>query len=390
MYKKITYMLLVFLIGACSSTPTIQTSTYEQLQSDATQLSKKLNVNVIELNDGLPKDVTNFNQDGIWPELRRAESRKFAVNIKNTLDKTDAFGNVSVTSSPNFYTDITLKGKIIKSNGEDLHLDITVTDSTGHQLVKKTYRHRTYEYFFENIRNKDIDPFDPLYRSIASDIINALKLKDLDVIENITNLRFANNLNASYFNDSIEIKNDRYVEKFIPASNDPMFIRSQNVQLKDMMFRNEMQNHYINFAEKMDDSYKVWQEAAFKASKQKREAEAAAAAQAVLGALLVAAAASSASSSDYDYSTSSIVAASVGAGLLVGAVVNSQEAKVHENTINEVSKSFDGEIAPKVVEMEGLQVKLEGSIDEQFTKWQNVLRTIYESESSQTKEFEIL
>ena len=104
---------------------------------------------------------------------------------------------------------------------------------------------------------------------------------------------------------------------------------------------------------------------------------------------MVAAAASSASSSDYDYSTSSIVAASVGAGLLVGAVVNSQEAKVHENTINEVSKSFDGEIAPKVVEMEGLQVKLEGSIDEQFTKWQNVLRTIYESESSQTKEFEI-
>ena len=59
-----------------------------------------------------------------------------------------------------------------------------------------------------------------------------------------------------------------------------MFIRSQNVQLKDMMFRNEMQNHYINFAEKMDDSYKVWQEAAFKASKQK---EAEAAAQAVLG-----------------------------------------------------------------------------------------------------------
>ena len=389
MYNKITSLIILILIGACSSTPVIQTSTYEQLKDEASQFSTKLNVNVVELNDGLPKNVTTYG-DGIWPELRRAESRKFAVNIKNSLDKTDAFGNVSVTSSPNFYTDITINGKIVKSNGEDLHLDIVVTDSTGQRLVKKIYKHRTYEYFFENIRNKDLDPFDPLYRSIASDIIKALKLKDLENIENITNLRFANNLNETYFNDSIEYKNNKYVEKFIPASNDPMFIRSQNVQLKDMMFRNEMQNHYIDFSDQMNDSYKVWQEAAFKASKQKREAEAAAAAQAVLGALLVAAAASSSSSSDYNYSTSSIVAASVGAGLLVSAVQTSQEAKVHESTINEVSKSFDNEIAPKVVEMEGLQIKLEGSIDDQFVKWQNVLRTIYESESSQTKEFEIL
>ena len=53
-------------------------------------------------------------------------------------------------------------------------------------------------------------------------------------------------------------------------------------------------------------------------------------------------------------------------------------------------KSFDGEIAPKVVEMEGLQVKLEGNIQNQFDQWQTILVDIYESESSQTNEFEIL
>ena len=40
--------------------------------------------------------------------------------------------------------------------------------------------------------------------------------------------------------------------------------------------------------------------------------------------------------------------------------------------------------------MEGLQVKLEGNIENQFSQWQTVLADIYESESSQTKEFEVL
>ena len=152
-----------------------------------------------------------------------------------------------------------------------------------------------------------------------------------------------------------------------------------------------MQKHYVSFSDTMDESYKIWQEAALKASKQKREAQRAAAGKALLGALIVAAAASSASDSDYyDYNVGSTVAATVGAGLLVSAVGDAQEAKVHESTINEVSKSFDGEIAPQVIEMEGLQVKLEGNIQNQFDQWQTILADIYKSESSQTNEFEIL
>ena len=40
--------------------------------------------------------------------------------------------------------------------------------------------------------------------------------------------------------------------------------------------------------------------------------------------------------------------------------------------------------------MEDLQVKLEGNIQNQFDQWQTILIDIYESESSQTNEFEIL
>ena len=236
-----------------------------------------------------------------------------------------------------------------------------------------------------------MDPFDVIYRSVIGDVIDALKKRDLNEIELTTDLRFAYQLNQDQFYDSIEQKNNYYELGFVPASNDPMFLRSKNVQLKDLAFRNEMQKHYIQFVDEMEESYAVWQKAAFSASKSKREAEAAAAAQAIVGALLVAAAASSASSSsDYDYNYGSIAAATAGAALMVSAAGSSRQAKVHENTINEVSLSFDGEIAPKVVEMEGLQIKLDGNIKDQFNQWQVVLEDIYESESSQTNDFEVL
>lgn len=393
MLKKLISLGLLFLIVSCATTPSITTMSYEELEIEGANLSNKLDINIVEFNPGLLKNDDISREAGIWPELRRAEARRFPVKLSKTLNETNAFAAVSVTTNSEYISDVVITGKIVESNGEDVHISITAIDSTGYKLInQKIYKHRTSEYFYQNIRNKDLDPFDPVYRAIAADLINKLSDRNLNDIELITDLRFAKNLNEEQFYDSLEYSNNRYQLGFIPASNDPMFLRSQNVQLKDLAFRNEMQKYYINFSDDMDESYRIWQQAALEASKSKREAEAAAAAKAFVGVLMVAAAASSAGSSDdyYDYNYGAIAAATVGSALLVSAVGDSQEAKVHENTINEISQSYDGEIAPKVVEMEGLQVKLEGNIEDQFSQWQMVLGDIYESESSQTKQFEIL
>jgi hypothetical protein len=355
-------------------------------------MSTKLDINIVELDPGLSGSDEVDRENGLWPELRRAEARRFAVKMMRSLNETNAFANVAVTTNAEFLTDIVIEGTIQESNGEDVHLLINAKDSTGKPIIKnKLYKHRTSEYFYQNIRNKGKDPFDVVYRSIAGDIIKELKKRDLEEIELVTDLRFAQKLNEMEFDESLDVENGRYSLGFVPAMNDPMFIRAQNVQLKDAQFKNEMQKHYISFTDTMDESYKIWQEAALTASKQKREAQRAAAGKAILGALIVAAAASSSSSSDnYDYSAGASTAALLGAGLIASAVGDAREAKVHESTINEVSKSFDGEIAPKVVEMEDLQIKLEGNIQNQFDQWQTILIDIYESESSQTNEFEIL
>ena len=346
MLKNITKTFaLMFVLVSCETTAPITNSmSYEELELDASSMSTKLDINIVELDPGLSGDDASDRENGLWPELRRAESRRFAVKMMRSLNETNAFANVTVTTSAEFLADVVIEGTVKESNGEDVHLLINAKDATGKPIIKnKLYKHRTNEYFYQNIRNKGKDPFDPLYRSIAGDIIKELKKRNLEQIQLVSDLRFAQKLNDMEFYDALDIENNRYSLGFVPALNDPMFIRAQNVQLKDAQFRNEMQKHYVSFTDTMDESYKIWQEAALTASKQKREAQRAAAGKAILGALIVAAAASSASSSDsYDYNYGPTVAATVGAPSLVSAVGDARQARVHESTINEVSKSFDG------------------------------------------------
>ena len=308
MLKNITTLFaLTFILISCETTAPITNSmTYEELELDASTMSTKLDINIVELDPGLSGSDEVDRENGLWPELRRAEARRFAVKMMRSLNETNAFANVAVTTNAEFLTDIVIEGTIKESNGEDVHLLINAKDSTGKPIIKnKLYKHRTSEYFYQNIRNKGKDPFDVVYRSIAGDIIKELKKRDLEQIELVTDLRFAQKLNEMEFDESLDVENGRYSLGFVPAMNDPMFIRAQNVQLKDAQFKNEMQKHYISFTDTMDESYKIWQEAALTASKQKREAQRAAAGKAILGALIVAAAASSSSSSCLLYTSPS-------------------------------------------------------------------------------------
>lgn len=389
--NRFLYSFFIFGLVSCATTSPIVSMSYNELEYQAQFFSTKLDVNVVEFDPGLPADESKYQQDGLWPELRRAESRKFAVDLANAFSKSQGFSNVSITTDKNFISDLVITGTIDESNGEDLHLTISVKNSQGKFLIRnKTYKHRTNQYFYDNIRNKEKDPFETLHRAIVGDVIAILQKENLEETRLITELQFANNLNPLAFNDALyyNSRQNIYELGFIPSEDNPQLIRSQNVRIKDQIFKGEMQKHYIQFTENMTESYRVWQEASFDAAKKKREAEAAATTSAIIGILAIAAAASSGDS--YDYSTSAYVTAAVGAGLLANAGLKMSEAKVHESTINEVSKSFDTQIAPKVVEMEGVEIKLEGSIKEQYNQWQNLLYTIYESESVQSKEFNIL
>ena len=57
------------------------------------------------------------------------------------------------------------------------------------------------------------------------------------------------------------------------------------------------------------------------------------------------------------------------------------EALVHAETMRELGDTFDAEVRPAVLEVEGKTITLSGSVESQFDQWRELLRDIYVTET---------
>jgi hypothetical protein len=58
-----------------------------------------------------------------------------------------------------------------------------------------------------------------------------------------------------------------------------------------------------------------------------------------------------------------------------------QEAEIHAEALRELGISFEEEIQPQVVELEGRTLELTGTAAQQYAKWRRLLREIYLEET---------
>ena len=116
------YLILLTFLASCAFTPTLTSYSYSELNSLGANINASLEVNIEEFDPGLDGDSDTWKKKGIWPELRRTESRRFAYKLKEAFEKTNLFGSAYVTPKGNYLADIVIEGSIIISNGEDLHL----------------------------------------------------------------------------------------------------------------------------------------------------------------------------------------------------------------------------------------------------------------------------
>ena len=401
MMKKYTfsYFIIISFLASCASTSNIG----PQYQSNSSNSAKSVPENIepfdvaISLFDPGISNQDSYGEDGVWPELRRSEAMYMAVQLRDVLAKTQRYGAVRVTPDNYSSADLYITAKIIKSNGEDVALQVKVSDSTGKTWVSKKYSHRVKPIAFNNPRNKDsngklkIDPYKDIYLKISSDIIKYMKRnikpEKADTINIVTEIRYAQNYSPAAFSDILSKRNNLYKLNGKPDKDDPMMKRVQSIKYRDQMFIDNMQTHYDGFSSNMTSSYKVWQEQSFAESKAAREAASAAFWQGVAGAVIVAATVAAAGDCD-----SAACARNTGAvgGAVAGAFFNesfqnSKEAKVHRDALNEIASSLDSTLSPSVIEMEDRTVTLTGTITEQSNQWRAVLLEIFQAETQVTK-----
>jgi hypothetical protein len=57
------------------------------------------------------------------------------------------------------------------------------------------------------------------------------------------------------------------------------------------------------------------------------------------------------------------------------------EVKMHSDSLKQLGESFQSEVQPMVVEVEGRTLQLKGTAEEQYHEWRRLLKELYENET---------
>lgn len=350
-----------------------------------------LNVAVPVFDPGIPRDYSEWEKQGIYPEVRKAEARYLAVRLAETLTKSGQFGAVRVVPNKgNVLSDIVLRVRITESTGGSFKVAVNASDSTGKKLLKKNYKQKVHPRFYRDRTKTGTEPYQTVLTSVSRDLVakvSKLKSKKIQRIKNTTSLRYGMELSPEAFEGTLKIRTrsksgTTWKIKSMPAENDPMLQRIEMLRLRDDMFTDAMQLTYQNFSDNMSADYLNWREessieyqAMMKAKKKARGR--------IFGGILAAAAGVVvAAETDGTYGDAAAIGLiGAGAASVASGVRKNKEAKQYKAMMQEHARSFDSAIEPQVVEIEQETTTLTGTIEEQFVQFRALLARVYESET---------
>ena len=384
--KCLSFLFTTLVLSACAgshvvvsanSTPPIQASEpipYEEL----------LDIGIIPLDPGIPENEEDLEKKMIVPDVRRAESGYIAYHLKDTLETTGNWGAVRVTPEQSAAVDLTLSGRILLSDGEQLEVMIKAVDATGRTWFERRFADRASKFSYE----KPIeDPFQDLYNDIANDLLEARELrgsKDILNIKTVARLKYASELAPTAFGDYLEEgRRGQQVVKQLPAKDDSMMQRVSRIKEQEYLFVDTLDDYYSRFYRDMRPSYDEWRHATYDEAIRLREVQRQARNRLAAGALLIAGGIAAGSESQ-TWAGDAAAAGAVAGGI---AAVKSgfdrrKEAEIHAESLRELSQSLGTEITPYVLDIEGRTIELTGTAEEQYVQWRALLQEIYAEETS--------
>jgi hypothetical protein len=345
----------------------------------------RLDVAVVEFDPGLPAHGKPIPDD-LYPEIREAEAKMLAIQLKKTLEETVNWGAVSVLPVEPIAPDVMVMATILRSDGRELQLLVDVRDASGRIWFKRKYRTTATEGSYGSA-DKTLDPHRPMFNTIANAMLKArseLDAKQLEEIATIAELQFASRLSPEVFDGYLVTDDDGMLEiARLPARDEPMLERVAEVRLRDEMFVDTMGIHYQNFASQLESNYWYWRETSSQELYAKEALRREQIARGVGSVLTIAAVAFAGA---FAGAPAAISAAVAGAAIIqyqmqiISAL--GQQRQMHEEGLIELAQSFQAEVQPMVVELDSTNVRLTGTTAAQYQEWQRLLRDVYQAENA--------
>ncbi|NJD33204.1 MAG: hypothetical protein FIB04_15100 [Gammaproteobacteria bacterium] len=345
-----------------------------------------LDVAVRLFDPNVPTDPKKQEAEGIYPEVRNAESRYIPVVIRDTLEGTGEWGQVRVLPRDSTDMDVYVDGRILQSDGRDLELDVTVSDASGRVWYRKTYEGEADTRAYKDVVGKPRDPFENVYNTLANDMLAArarLTREQRVQLHEIADLRFAADLAPYAFGPYLaRDRKGMYTVTRLPAPDDPVVQRMDRIRERDYALVDTLNEYYTNFGDSMSGPYTNWRKYSYEELEAQSLARRQALTRQVLGAVAVVGGIVAGSNSNSSAAAAASTAAVIGGIYAFKSGLDQRaEIKTHTESLKQLGDSFQSEVQPMVVDVEGRTLQLKGSAEEQYTEWRQLLKQLYENET---------
>ncbi len=305
------------------------------------------------LNPGIPESTLEQENEGIWPELRKAEAVRIAFKLKDWTTRYNQFDSIIVSADVSVSADLFLVARIVQSNSEVMSLAYRIVDARGAIWTDEKIRtHRAEIGWHERYGKTDKDPFDPLYKKIAEEIYLELankselhvnqhkrnefvgprlsRLSELEIITITRDLAFARYVSPE-FHDSLRESGNRLKIQYVPEYTSESWLRIMSVMTREEDFVNVIEDYYEDFVAKVETDYQTWQQDAFPIARKLRL---------------------------------------------------EQDKREALTEINNLGSRLHTTIKPTRIDVNGKVVTLNGSVQSQFAAWRSLISEIYEASKS--------
>ena len=357
-----------------------------------------LDVAIPVFDPGIPLDSNGHVDDkkvadeDIWPQVRRLEANRFAIETKKSLAKTKAFGAINITPDANVSADVYILGKINYSDTETVKIGIRVMDTTNEIWGEKEFEHRVGAAFYRDALRKEQNPYAPVFDNIAAyvyDLLIKKSEKDKQAIQQVSDLRYAAMYSPEVFSPYLKQKTGFFSRQAVyslnglPSEQDPMLQRIKQLQAKDEQFIDQLQDSYEAFYAETEDAYSHYQRETLPiaADIRKKKAERAAQQALALGGTVLAVLLSKNSNSGAGQ-VGAVVAGAAAVYSLSEAIQTNRALSAQREVLSEMGQNLDIKVTTQVVEMNDQTIELKGTAGEQHTQLRHKLYEIYQLEST--------
>ncbi|MCZ6507175.1 MAG: hypothetical protein O7A04_03870 [Acidobacteria bacterium] len=345
-----------------------------------------LDVGIEVFNPGvsLKKTRNESEEMGVFRDLRESEARFIPYHLKNTLESTGQWGAVRVLPRDTGVTDVLVRGRIVKSTGLELRLVIRVEDATGRVWREVEYRREVDPMAYDERAVGFGEPYQDLYNKIANSIRESrdkLSTNEIYRIREVSRLRFAAELVPAVYGDYLSAtRSGKLVIENLPADDDPMIARADLIRSRDNMFIDTVNEYYAGFYVRMQRSYSEFRKFSYEEERALKRQKSEATKRKWLGGLLILG--GILADADSYAGQAAKEAAVIGGYMTIRSGFQmSEEAKIHVAAMRELAASFDMEVAPMLVDVEGETLRLQGSAESQYQEWSQLLTEIFKAET---------